>query len=108
MNMKFKTSKGFSSEVVGNQKGITSLMILLIVVAVIGVFLYMKKMKTGDDMVVEEPTYMTEEETPMEYEMLEEDETTPEEINNDTLDELDMLMEEIDSTSNEDLSDLAL
>ncbi len=90
-----------------NQKGISSLIILLIVVAVIGVFLYMKKMKAPVD-VMEETMEMTEGETPVEYEMLEEDETTPEEIDNDALDELDMLMEEIDSTSNEDLSDLAL
>ncbi len=90
-----------------DQKGISSLIILLIVVAVIGVFLYMKKMKAPVD-VMEETMEMTEGETPVEYEMLEEDETTPEEIDNDALDELDMLMEEIDSTSNEDLSDLAL
>ncbi len=90
-----------------DQKGISSLIIRLIVVAVIGVFLYMKKMKAPVD-VMEETMEMTEGETPVEYEMLEEDETTPEEIDNDALDELDMLMEEIDSTSNEDLSDLAL
>jgi hypothetical protein len=97
-----------------NQKGFSSLLVIIAVLAIVGVFgLYLynssnnatipgldyelsntpkdtKRMEDGEAM------------EKVEYETLEEDETTPEEINNEVLDELDALVQEIDNDTSLD------
>ena len=96
-----------------SQKGISTILILLVGALVVGVGVYFFLGKAGDgDKMMEKETKVlikqTEEESePNEaFGSLSEDSDTPEEINNDVVDELDELILSIEG--NEDLSDLDL
>lgn len=90
------------------------LVVLVLIIFGIGLFLFKNKSSTEEVMMVEDDSMMMMEEEEsgdfgaMEgYEEMDEPEGTPEEIDNDALEELDSLMMEIDSTTTgEELSDL--
>ncbi|MFC1722314.1 hypothetical protein ACFL0C_01555 [Patescibacteria group bacterium] len=102
-----------------SEKGVASIIFILIILVLIGVIIYMyfggipsspepstTNLETTT-MIVKESE---EEELPEAedvFERLDEDETTPNEINNETVDELDSLIKSVDSTE-EDIADLDL
>ena len=96
-----------------NRKGFSSIIVILAVLAVVLMFvLYVYKLvlntSFGDDVRLTQPTQNMD--GKMMYEPLEEDETTPEEINNEAVDELDSILKELDEDVliEDDLSDLEL
>ena len=99
------------------EKGFAHVLLVLIVLVILGIGGYLYLNKDEPEAMMEEPTesmMMEEDSSPhgsfdsMEkFDSLEEPEGTPEEINNEALNELDALMLEVDSTATgEDLSDL--
>ena len=87
------------------QKGFSAIFIVLIVAVIVGIGLYIYRMKDPTKEYVWEtfPGISRD----VTFEEFEEPEGTPEVINNEALDELDALMDEVDSTViGEDLSDL--
>ena len=102
-----------------NSKGFSSIILIVVLAGVLILFgLYMYKLisdaTTQEDLAVNKPAKQIDisGETPPEhaeaYEELDEPEGTPEEINNEVLDELDSIMLELeaDTTLDDDLSDL--
>jgi hypothetical protein len=93
-----------------NQKGLSNILLLVIVTVIIGIGVYLYRMKDEQTLVTEFVSEVQERlngGATTDFEGLEEPEGTPEEINNEALGELDTLMYEIDATTvGEDLSDL--
>lgn len=95
-----------------HENGALSVILILLVVAAIGLLTYLFiSSRAQPQTMMEETTFVTtqEESAPTEtadeeFAPVEEDETTPEEINNQALDELDQLILSVEGT--EDLSDL--
>ena len=98
-----------------SEKGIASIVFILIILVLIGVivYLYMDKISSSPASDVNEETSLIikeEAQNGMEegaFEEIPEDETTPEEINNEKLKELDSIVESVESIE-EDFSDLEL
>lgn len=100
------------------QSGFSGLLVVIALAAIVGVFVlyFMKSTETVDLPIEKDGSYRNDGSgdsmmnEPVEYEEIAEDETTPESINNETLDELDSLMMELDSdtTMNADLDELEL
>ena len=89
------------------QKGFSTLIIIIIVAVIVGIGLYISRMEDPTIETVLETLTGSGEENAVVFEEVEEPTGTPEEINNEALDELDSLMDEIDATvTGEDLSDL--
>lgn len=94
-----------------NKKGNSILMIVIIIaligaIGALGYFMYSKNSnEVQNEQINDEQLIMENEEDMNEFEMLQEDENTPEEIDNETLNDLDKMMKEIDKTS-EVISDL--
>ena len=103
-----------------NQKGMSSILVIIAVLAIVAVFaLYLYNMSNSVNIPLlnmgsEENTVEKTENTQMEqevtFEKMEEDESTPEEINNDVVSELDSIVAELESdkTLDSDLKDLEL
>jgi len=83
------------------------LIVILVAVGIVAaVFLYKSYQK---NMAMKNEESMVQETQPMEeFAPIEETASTPKEIANDALDELDSMMKKIDGTSNEDLRGLDL
>lgn len=94
-----------------NEKGISGILLLLLAVGVlIGVFFYFKKIATVDAPADGSEAMMEEKRDSMEkeesaFDSLDEDEDTPEEIDNEVLEELDSLILDLEEDE-EDLTDL--
>jgi len=89
-----------------NEKGSSLVVMLLVLVIVLaGVFLYFKKIDKINNPGITKPKQYSVDETAPEFEVLEEDSSTPEEIDNDFIDELDELIMSIEGEA-DDLSDL--
>lgn len=103
-----------------NQKGMSSILVIIAVLAIVGVFvLYLYNMSNSAnipflDMGSEKNNQMNTETPKMEpqitFEKMDEDESTPVEINNDVVSELDSIVAELESdkTLDSDLKDLEL
>lgn len=92
------------------QKGFGGLLIVILVAVGIlaGIFLYMTYVKNMEGKKAGEMMLQEDSDKAEEFAPLEEDSSTPEEINNESVEELDSIMLEIDATMDEDLSDLDL
>ena len=96
-----------------NEKGISGILVLIAVTAVVGVFILFLINQIRDRNVEVQEAIVTQKVviTPKEdeFEEIAEDESTPEEINNEVLDELDALVKELDEdVLSDDLDDLEL
>lgn len=93
-----------------NQKGFSSILLLLIVLVIVGIGAYLYTMKGGTDYSALNVINQVKEVVKSDdFKELNEPLGTPEAINNKALDELDALMNDIESVSEgEDFSDLNL
>ncbi len=88
-----------------NQKGLTNTLILLVVLVIIVLGLFFLIKKNRMDGLDTQPMYKEPSET---FESMKEDESTPEEIDNKSVEELDQIFVDIESsTPNEDFSDIS-
>ncbi len=85
-----------------NQKGFSSLLVIIALVAVVGVFiLYVLNTVANTDtsMQNDDSDYVMMDDSEATFEEIEEDETTPVEIDNTTVTELDTLVKDIENDS---------
>lgn len=97
-----------------NQKGFAPLFLVIGGVVLLGVILFLllsnRVSNVGDDsLMLPSSGKMQNQPEGVMFEELDEPEGTPEEINNEVVDELDSMINEVESTAkDEDLSDLSL